>query len=46
MTNGPDIISMEHLPTGLVAYTEYSNKADGAFYRGYLLAKLEQMISP
>ena len=44
MTNGCNVIVMEHIPTGTAVYMEYRDKADGAFYRGFLLAKLEQVL--
>lgn len=44
MTNGSNIIFMEHIPTGTAVYMDYIDKSEGAFYRGFLLAKLEQVL--
>lgn len=43
MTNQSYIIEMVHLPTGKCVYCEYGRES-GAFYRGYLLAHLEQVL--
>ena len=45
MTNDCNVIVMEHIPTGTAVYMEYNDKSLGAFYRGYLLAKLERVLS-
>ena len=43
MTNPPDAIVMEHIPTKLQVFCELGHEG-GSFYRGYLLAYLEQEL--
>lgn len=43
MTNPPDIIVMQHIPTGTTVFCEL-RRDSSAFYRGYLLAYLEQAL--